>query len=119
MTKKQKQKLISDKRAAVVASVTDELRARGIYMPTDDEIIAAYAEEMALAYATGEHIKKLAPSDDATLMRLSRIRNAHLNTANQYAKALKLGPYGRKRFGNSKPKEEKKASILKLSKKTG
>lgn len=114
MTKKKKQQLYEQKRQLVKEGAISELQSRGILQPHDLEILEEYAKEIALAYVTGEEIINLAHGKnyETSLVRLSRIRNSHINTANQLSKTLKLGPYGRHRFAEPEEKDEKKPDPL-------
>lgn len=114
MTKKNKKELYEQKRQSVKEGAIKELQDRGILQPHDLEMIEEYAKEVALAYVTGEEIINLphGKNYETSLVRMSRIRNAHLNTANQLSKTLKLGPYGRYRFSEPDQKQEKKPDPL-------
>lgn len=114
MTKKKKTELYEQKRQAVKEGAIKEMQDRGILLPHDLEIVEEYAKEIAFAFVTGEEILNLprGKNYETSLVRLSRIRNAHINTANQLAKTLKLGPYGRYRFSEPEEKTEAKADPL-------
>jgi len=114
MTKKKKKELYDQKRQAVKEAAIKELQERGILQPHDLEIVEEYAKELALAYVTGEEVIDLprGKNYETSLVRLSRVRNAHINTANQLSKTLKLGPYGRHRFSEPEEKTETKTDPL-------
>ena len=103
---------------AVKAAVTQNLSERGLLDQCDAHMIDEYAKEIANAHMYGE--KTLNTTDEKSLALFHRIRNASLNTANQLAKTLRIGPYGRDRFGANAEKtsaEVKPLSITHLSRK--
>jgi len=108
MTATEKGKLFEKKRRQVAKEVEQELKSRDLWHATDKHIIEAYSEELAFAEMLKKEIMGLDETNENShrLMQTSRRRNAHLNTAKQYATQLKVGPYGRKRFHDAK--EEKK-----------
>lgn len=75
-----------------------------------------FAEEVALAHRYKLQLLDLPLTKDGKIeqVRIERIRNAHVNTANQLSKTLKLGPGGRNRYGMD-PKTEEKPKKTKLA----
>ena len=103
-----KQKQFDVLKEAIKDDVVKELSDRGLFLETDLNIIEQYAKEIAFAEIMAIRMEKylLESSDIADHVRLARIRNAHLNTANQLARTLRIGPYGRDRFGKKEPIEQ-------------
>lgn len=114
MARISKQKQFENQKEAVKQDVIKELSDRGLFLETDLNIIEQYAKEIAFAEIMAIRIEKflVESSDIADHVRLARIRNAHLNTANQLAKTLRIGPYGRDRFGKKESKEEPERPTL-------
>ena len=104
MRKSDKTKAYNSKYTAVLESAKAELQDRGIWRDEDAHILEHYASEFAFAHVLGKQLEGLdfsgGKEDQLTHVRIARIRNAHINTANQLARTLKLGPYGRKRFND-------------------
>ena len=110
MAKSKKNANFEAKRDEIRKEVMQNLESRGLLETSDEHLIEEYAKEIAFAFVVGEEV--LNTSGLADRVRLSRIRNAHLNTANQLARTLRIGPYGRDRFGKeSKGAVEEKPTM--------
>ncbi len=110
MAKIKKNAIFEAKYEETRKEVTENLASRALLEDADAHLIEEYAKEIAFAFIVGNEI--LSEADLTARVRLSRIRNAHLNTANQLARTLRIGPYGRDRFGkDTKPDATEKPTM--------
>ena len=92
-----------------------ELIQRGVYLEGDDHAIELYAKWSAMS----EYYGALLLKQEAASLEETRVHRLMASTSSQalnWAKQLKLGPYGRQRFGNTAPEVKQEANVSSLRK---